>query len=268
MPRPTLRRTLVPLLLLLLLSVWTLSSCTTRRRGSRSDDDDAADDDDASGDDDDSGVDDDDATGDDDDTPPPPGVLQLSADLADLGAHPALATATSDVRFENVGGVSIVVNLSLSDNSGTWSMPSTVVNVAPFTVEDRVLTFTAPQVSGTYTLTLNALHDGSNPSPQQLVFTATSQGSETNCSDGVDNNNNGAIDCYDQACDGDPACSGVGGDPCCGDNFGWEFGPCWVPTHEACVCKEDVFCCSDWDGTCADIYDGSQGSCGASGTCD
>ncbi|MCO4773407.1 MAG: hypothetical protein KDA24_25465 [Deltaproteobacteria bacterium] len=255
------QRHLALVLVTLLLGVWALAGCDTRRRSSSSDDDDA------SSNDDDSSSDDDDATGDDDDTPPSPGVLQVTADANDLGSVAAAAEASTVVHFENVGGTSVQATLSLSDNSGIWTVDGTVVNIAPFTTEDRALTFVGPALSGPYQLSLNVLHDGSNPSPQQLVFTATALGLESNCSDGIDNDNNGATDCYDQNCVGDPSCNGQGGDPCCDENFAWGLGPCWVPTHEQCVCGEDVFCCTDWDGTCGDIYTGSVGACGASGTC-
>jgi hypothetical protein len=49
--------------------------------------------------------------------------------------------------------------------------------------------------------------------------------------------------------------------------MGFSLGPCSNPSQASCVCAADVFCCMDWDQTCADYYDGSTGHCGSSGTC-
>ncbi|MCO4770574.1 MAG: hypothetical protein KDA24_11140 [Deltaproteobacteria bacterium] len=139
----------------------------------RSNDDDVTDDDD-----DDTETDDDDAS-DDDDSPPAPGVLLLSADLSDFGLLAAGDSASTDINFENVGGSSVVAQLTLSDISGAWQIPGSTVNVAPDTTESRALTFNAPDAAGIYTLSITAAHDGANPSPQEVVFSAESEGDGT-----------------------------------------------------------------------------------------
>ncbi len=281
-------RRIVPSLVLLLVLVFILDACTTRRRGSSSDDDDAAandddsavsDDDDASSDDDDvsddddASGDDDDASGDDDDSMAP-GVLILSADLASLGNVAPGGQATTNLYFENAGGTAVQAQISLSDLSGTWQVAGSVVNIAPATTETRTLTFNAPAQSGTYTLTLNAEHDGSNPSPQQLVFTANSGDggptTETSCTDNIDNDNDGNTDCADTDCANDPACQN---DPCCQEIPG-SYNPsdCFNQSVNACICTNDPVCCTNWDSTCAGYYeDGwdNHGStvCSDSGTC-
>ena len=136
---------------------------------------DSTDDDDATGDDDDATGDDDDATGDDDDSMTP-GVLIFTADLSDFGSLAGGASASTNMYFENAGGSSIVVQLTLSDLSGAWQTPGSTVNVGPFSTESRTLTFNAPNSADTYSLSINADHDGVNPSPQELLFSAVSEG--------------------------------------------------------------------------------------------
>ena len=273
------RRSIVPSLVLLLVLVFVLDACTTRRRSANSDDDDddaAANDDDSAGDDDDdSAIDDDDSSSssadDDDDASMAPGVLLLSADLTDIGNVANSGQVTTNLYFENAGGTAVQAQLSLSDLSGTWQVPGSIVNIAPTTTETRTLTFNAPAESGTFTLTLNAKHDGSNPSPQQLVFTASSGSggptTEMSCTDNVDNDN---IDCADTECATDPACQK---DPCCQDIPGsYDPSDCFNQSVNACICTNDPVCCTNWDSTCADYYENgwdNHGStiCSESGTC-
>jgi|GEM_PF-1066004 len=150
------------LLVLLALSALLASGCQRP-----ADDDDSNDDDDS--------ADDDDIGGDDDDSVSA-GILIVTADLSDLGTLESGASATTSMYFENAGGSSLVVQLALSDLSGAWQIPGSTVNVAPFSTESRPLTFNAPASAGTYSLSVNAAHDGANPSPQELVFSAVSEG--------------------------------------------------------------------------------------------
>ncbi|MCO4769404.1 MAG: hypothetical protein KDA24_05190, partial [Deltaproteobacteria bacterium] len=232
------------------------------------------DDDDATGDDDDATGDDDDATGDDDDSTAP-GVLIFTADLSNLGNVSGGSSTSTNLYFENAGGMSIVVQLTLSDLSGAWQIPGSIVNVAPFSTESRALTFNAPVTPGTFSLTVNADHDGSNPSPQQLVFSAMSGGGgavEGNCTDNIDNDSDGNTDCADSDCSNDPACTG-GTDLCCNTIANFNSSNCNNQAVWQCICNGDSFCCTGWDSTCADFYVNGytgahgSGSCSPSGTC-
>ena len=118
-------------------------------------------------------------------------------------------------------------------------------------------------------------------------------GFEFQCDDGLDNDNDGATDCADPDCFGDPSCNGPGGEicndfldndgdgatdcddledcttfpgcdsgggDCCADNGS---PGCDNQLGEDCVCSQDPYCCEvAWDGICADLYEnGCGGSC-------
>lgn len=76
------------------------------------------------------------------------------------------------------------------------------------------------------------------------------------CNDGADNDADGAQDCQDGDCAGDPACSAEPPEPpgsasnCC---VGSDNRPgCDQPSCDACVCEQDGFCCLViWDVNCA-----------------
>ena len=273
--RPTLQTStrIVPALAVLLASSMLLDACATRR-GRSSDDDDETSGDDDSGDDDagdddtgdDDTGDDDDSTGDDDDGVSP-GLLALSADLSDFGTVAAGAQATTTLHFENAGGVAITATVTLSDNSGIWQVQNATVSVPPFTNVDRILAFNAT-VGGVHSLTLSAAHDGANASPQQLVFTATAMSNtEASCTNRLDDDSDGLIDCVDPDCASDSYC--LAPDPCCAQMTG-QVGPtpCHDVTVSECVCTTDNWCCNnEWDGTCVNIYLGNAGHCGGAATC-
>lgn len=271
-------RRIIPALALLLGLVFVLDACTTRRRRADDDDDTTANDDDTSNDDDDSGStgdddDDDDSgsTGDDDDEVSP-GILTVTADQSNLGPTPVGVPITTTVYFENTGGSTLTVNVTLTDFAA-WSLPNPQIYVAPDAVETRTLTFNPP-AAGTFQMQLEASHDGFNASPQVIPFQGTTSGgptTETSCNDGVDNDADGDTDCDDPDCNGDPACTG-GGDLCCNPMPGTQGpGPCSNQTVANCVCSSVNYCCfgghGDWDATCVDYYTGDAGHCGGSSTC-
>jgi len=290
---------LLPTLGLLLCVLVLLDACTTRR-SSNNDDDDAADDDDSAGDDDDASGDDDDASGDDDDasgddddasgddddasgddddstqgddddsTTANPGILQVSADATVLGPTAIGSQDSTTLYFENLGGTTLTVQLTLSDLSGTWILQGgTTVLIPPSATESRTLLF-QPSAATAYSLTVDAAHDGANASPQQLIFVGSGSGggpnTETSCTNGVDDDNDTLVDCADPDCANDPACTSAA-DPCCAPNSQFANGPCQNTSVESCVCGADSFCCTDWDQACVEQYDGSTGHCGPSGTC-
>ena len=129
-------------------------------------------------------------------------------------------------------------------------------------------------------------------SEYQLVLDCGGAGGEI-CDDGIDNDNDGDIDCDDFDCFGDPNCQGgneicddgidndgdgqadcddildcqafpgcdYGGCDCCEDNG---TAGCENDLGEDCVCAADPFCCEvTWDAICADVF---QNTCG--GACD
>ena len=268
---------LLPTLVLLLGLVLVLDACTTRRGRNNSDDDDTtSDDDDSAGDDDDSTQGDDDDTGDDDDSTQgddddggSPGILDLSADQTSFGAVSIGSQASTTVYFENLGGTAITANVSLSDLSGTWILQGgAVVTIAPFDTQTRTLLF-QPSTASTFSLSLEAAHDGANSSPQQLIFSGSGTGggggTETSCTDGTDNDGDTLIDCDDPDCANDPACQSSGTDPCCAPNPQFQNGACSNSSMEQCACTNDSFCCTDWDQVCVDVYDGSH--CGGGTLC-
>ncbi len=83
-------------------------------------------------------------------------------------------------------------------------------------------------------------------------------GSEV-CDDGIDNDGDGLADCDDILdCQAFPGCDYGGGD-CCSDNGS---AGCEDDLGEDCVCAADPFCCEvTWDAICADVY---ENTCGAS----
>jgi|GEM_PF-1972505 len=81
------------------------------------------------------------------------------------------------------------------------------------------------------------------------------------CDDGIDNDGDGLADCDDvQDCQAFPGCDYGGGD-CCTDNG---TPGCENDLGEDCVCAADPFCCeSQWDAICADVFENTcGGSCG------
>ena len=284
---------LLPSLALLIGLVLVLDACDARRARSNAEDDDDAtsanDDDSAQQDDDDTTGDDDDDTGGDDDTGDDDtgddddddttigddddgsaGILDLSADTTSFGSVTIGSPANTTVYFENLGGTGITATVTLSDLSGVWILQGgTTVNIAPLSTETRNLVFN-PAVAQAYSLAMDVNHDGANSSPQQLLIsgvgTGGSGGTETSCTDGVDNDGDTLVDCADPECATDPACTG-GADPCCSPNPQFQNGPCQNTTNQSCACSSDPFCCTDWDQTCSNIYDGSTGHCGPSATC-
>ena len=284
---------LLPALALLFGLVLVLDACTGRRgRSNNSDDDDATsandddsgqgddddstggdDDDSTGGDDDDSTGDDDDSTGggDDDDATNSAGILDLSADTTNFGSVTIGTQNSTSVYFENIGNTAITAQVTLSDLIVIWILQGgSVVTIAPLAIQTRTLVF-QPSTASTFNLSFEVAHDGGNASPQQLLFSGSGGGggggSEVNCTDGVDDDADGLIDCADSDCATDPACTGSGTDPCCASNPQFQNGPCQDTSAETCSCNNDPYCCTDWDQTCVDIYDGSTGHCGPAATC-
>jgi len=77
---------------------------------------------------------------------------------------------------------------------------------------------------------------------------------ETNCTDTIDDEGDGATDCFDSDCALLPVCD-VGS--CCTENLG--VPSCSNAVISACVCAVDSFCCTnEWDQICVDETAGFQ----------
>ena len=215
------------------------------------------------------GGDDDDDTGPDDDDATGPGVLTMTIEFGESDVFPTINAGQQysiDVNLANSGGEllqgSIVLNTP--DSPGVWTIPGTAATIflAPGTDVDVPLTF-APLIDGDYEVDFEGNHDGSNPSPQVITFTAQAGAGagETNCTDTIDNDGDGDIDCDDADCGGDPACN-PGADFCCFPGDSATYLQCADAAGSTCVCAIDSFCCSisgGWDATCVGIY---QNDCG------
>ena len=286
------------LLACLLLASVVLAGCLTRSSGrGGSDDDDAAndddsagDDDDATGDDDDSTGDDDDATGDDDDatgddddatgddddatgddddaTFSGPDVI-VTASVTDFGVVAPGTQGVATITIENQGGGLALVNVSLSapiqQGQFVYALTggNTVFTVYSGATQTRYVEFTPPVglPAGTFVTDLDVDWSGPN-GPEEFTFSAqTGSVGEGSCTDGLDGDSDGDIDCADADCGADPACSTV--DFCCSAGDANTNGFCWDPAAASCACAADSWCCSGgWDATCVAAYQG----CGAT-TC-
>jgi hypothetical protein len=298
-------RSAVHLLLLLILGL-TLLGCPTRRGGGgggggSDDDDSAGDDDDGTEDDDDAVTDDDDAVDDDDDAvDDDDDVVQTGyGDVSVISSYLETvvdAAATTTVTLSNLDAGTLTGSVSLSETSG-WSLSgSSSVTLYGFETTTRTLTF-APWYADSWYTQVQFFHDGSNSSPVSTGVDGYSYEdiptSETDCSDGLDNDGDGYYDCEDFDCTGDAACpvedctDGLDNDgdgyydcddydcagdpacdvdPCCstsGSSTTWTT--CMDSAAITCVCGMDAYCCdgSGWDSACQSEY---VSDCGAT-TC-
>ena len=235
------------------------------------DDDTSPDDDDTSPDDDDTGSDDDDDTGsDDDDTtagPPWVEVTVLGSQGLTFPVTSPGSTSVIDVRIENTGGVHPngdipYASVSQSTPPGTFQVSNPTFFWLPGggTSVTLSLSFTPPD-SQTYATNLTFSHDGMNPSPVVLAFSGNGGGNVELCSDTIDNDSDGLVDCDDPDCDLDLLCVSQDMDVCCTDlwgpdsaNFCWDDG---VGGALECACADDSNCCaggSFWDSICMTGY--------------
>ena len=222
---PTTSRSFLFLALLLALGL-VATGCLTGRGGGRGggggddDDDSAADDDDGAEDDDDAVQDDDDA-GDDDDVQPDDDDVQPDDDdageqgyadmsLTDYYLETAVdTTATTTVTLSNLSG-SVLTGSVIVDNTSGWSLSTgSSVTLYGFETTTRTLTF-APWFADSWSTQVVFSHDGSNTSPLTVTVDGYSFDDiptyETDCTDGIDNDADGYLDCIDFDCNGDPAC--------------------------------------------------------------
>ncbi|MCP4873025.1 MAG: hypothetical protein GY898_30395 [Proteobacteria bacterium] len=232
-----------------------------------SDDDDSwgGNDDDSFGDDDDSfGGDDDD----DDDVGPSAGVISVSTPVTDFEDVQLFVAETLPITISNSSGPPVLVQLVLTTTSmGSWAiLGGDTFTVAGGTSADRAIEFN-PQANGAHTVEVSIWHEGSNASPLAVTFEGiggTGPG-ESSCTDGVDNEGDGDVDCDDFDCFGDPACNNA--DFCCSaGSTGDISGFCDTGTAADCVCASDSWCCSPvggWDVDCVNLYVACGATCAA-----
>ena len=239
--------------------------------GGDDDDSNGGDDDDSfGGDDDDSfgGDDDDSFGGDDDDDTSSGGLITVSAPVTEFDDSPLFVAETLPISVSNSGGTPVLVNIVLTTTSlGSWAvLGGDLFTVAGGDTLDRAIEFN-PQADGDHSVDVAVFHEGANPSPIGITFTGVggAGAGESSCTDGVDNEGDGDVDCDDFDCFGDPACTNA--DFCCSaGSTGDISGFCDTGTAADCTCASDNWCCSPvggWDEDCVALYVACGATCPA-----
>ena len=281
------------LVLTILLALGLIAAGCLGGRGGRGggggDDDDSAGDDDDNEDDDDTQQDDDDAQPDDDDVQPDDDDVQPDDDdaveqgyadvsVADTWLETTVGTpVTTTVTLSNLAGGVLSGTVELDDTSG-WSLSgSSSVTLYGYETTTRTLTFD-PWFEDSWSVTVYFYHDGSNGSPASVMVDGQSYEDtptyETDCSDGVDNDGDGYIDCIDFDCNGDPACptedcsngtddDGDGYIDC--DDFDCSSDPACSGGSE--ICDDMVDNDSDYELDCADADCAGDPACAGADMC-
>lgn len=125
------------------------------------------------------------------------------------GCHTLDSRVTVSATFQGCSGTNATYNVSVSDtyaNGEGWAVFSGTTN----TVNSYYPAATQFTVAAGRTYTVRGVSDGSNRGGSAAVTISPVCNSCTptpeNCTDGVDNDCDGAIDCRDSGCSADPAC--------------------------------------------------------------
>ena len=173
------------------------------------------------------------------------------------------------LRLENVGQQTILVSPYLDTTApGLTFRLSAPPNVAltPYSFQDWTITFN-PLIVGVFVADFVGRYEpvlGTPPGPfEDDMMTFSGEAFDPNagemlCADGLDDDNDGLIDCDDGDCTGSVDCGGT--DWCCfgGDTFA--YNGCLDGAALSCTCNIDSGCCDGtasygWIQACADLYE-------------